>query len=269
MNIEVEKYYDSLVIQEWNRFNTPFPRFEFESTKMLIKKYFPKKGLVCDIGCGPGRYAIELLKLGYKVTLVDISKKSLEFCQKQLNKLGLKAEDYIHKNALNLDGLNRECYDAILLLGPMHHLIERAERKKVLENTRSVLKKNGIAIIAYLNSWGLLKAGISEFPEQLNRNKFLDQFLNEVSSRIGMASFTKAHFTLPEIAISEVESVGFKVISYAGCESFAGGMSKLINEIKEKHPQSYNKILKLVVKTCEYKQFRDTTEHLHLVAEKN
>jgi len=154
MNKEVEKYYDNKVIQEWKRLNIPFSRFEFESTKMLIKKYFPKKGLVCDIGCGPGIYAIELLKLGYKVTLVDISKKSLEFCQKQLNKLGLQAQEYICKDALKLDGLNREYYDAVLLLGPLYHLTKRAERKKVLENTRRILKKNGIAIIAYLNSWG-------------------------------------------------------------------------------------------------------------------
>jgi len=71
MNKEIEKYYDSLVIQEWERLNVPFPRLEFESTKMLIKKYFPKKGLVCDIGCGPGRYTIELLKMGHKVTLAS------------------------------------------------------------------------------------------------------------------------------------------------------------------------------------------------------
>ena len=58
-------------------------------------------------------------------------------------------------------------------------------------------------------------------------------------------------------------------MSYAGCESFAGGMSKLINEIEKKFPKSYKKILNLVVKTCEYEQFKDTAEHLHLVVEKN
>jgi len=46
-------------------------------------------------------------------------------------------------------------------------------------------------------------------------------------------------------------------------------MSKLINEIEKKYPKSYKKILNLVVKTCEYEQFKDTAEHLHLVVEKN
>ena len=82
MNKLVEKYYNNNANQEWNRFNTPFPKFEFEATKMLIKKYFPKEGFICDIGCGPGRYALELLKLGYKVTLIDISNKSLELAKK-------------------------------------------------------------------------------------------------------------------------------------------------------------------------------------------
>lgn len=90
MNKIVEKYYDNNASNEWNRFNTPFPKLEFEATKMLINKYFPKGGLVCDIGCGPGRYSLELLKLRYKVTLVDISEKSLEFAKNKIRKSGLK-----------------------------------------------------------------------------------------------------------------------------------------------------------------------------------
>ncbi len=186
-----------------------------------------------------------------------------------ISKSGLKAEEYLCLDAINLASLNPNHYDAVLLLGPLYHITKKADRIKVLEDTKRILKRNGIAIIAYLNSWGVLKAGLSEFPERLDRNNYLRQFLEEASFENGIEGFTVAHFTLPEVAISEVESVGFKVISYAGCESFAGGMSKLINEIEEKFPKSYKKILSLVVKTCEYKQFRDTTEHLHLVVEKN
>ncbi len=78
MNKEVEKFYNNKVNEEWERLETAWSKLEFEATKMLINKYFPRKGLVCDIGSGPGRYAIELIKSGYKVTLIDVSKKSLE-----------------------------------------------------------------------------------------------------------------------------------------------------------------------------------------------
>ena len=186
-----------------------------------------------------------------------------------IRKSGLKAEEYLCLNAINLDCLKSNHYDAVLLLGPLYHLTKKADRIKVLENTKRILKRNGIAIIAYMNSWGVLKAGFSDFPERLGRNNYLRQFLEEASFEKGIKGFTITYLTLPKKAISEVESMGFKIISYAGCESFAGGMIKLINEIKEKFPKSYKKILDLVVKTCEYEQFRDTTEHLHLAVKKN
>jgi 2-polyprenyl-3-methyl-5-hydroxy-6-metoxy-1,4-benzoquinol methylase len=111
-------------------------KLEFEATKMLINKYFPRKGLVCDIGSGPGRYAIELIKSGYKVTLIDVSKKSLELAKNMISKSGLKAEEYLCLDAINLASLNSNHYDAVLLLGPLYHITKKADRIKVLEDTK-------------------------------------------------------------------------------------------------------------------------------------
>lgn len=180
-------------------------------------------------------------------------------------KSGLKAEEYLCLNATNLDKLKSNIYDAVLLLGPLYHITKKADRLEVLQNTNRILKKNGKAIIAYMNSWGVLKAGFPDFPERFSNKKYLMQFLKETSFENGIEDWTVDHFTLPKKALSEVKSAGFKIISYAGCESFAGGMVKLINEINENYPKSYKNILDLVVETCECEQFRDTAEHLHIV----
>jgi S-adenosylmethionine-dependent methyltransferase len=77
MSEVVKKYYDQNAGDEWERLNHPYSRVEFESTMHLIGKYLPESGRVCDIGCGPGRYSIELLKRGYDVTLFELSQKEL------------------------------------------------------------------------------------------------------------------------------------------------------------------------------------------------
>lgn len=55
------------------RLDLPGFRLELLSTVRLIEKHFPPAGKIADIGSGPGRYAVELLKRGYRVTLVELS----------------------------------------------------------------------------------------------------------------------------------------------------------------------------------------------------
>lgn len=88
-------FYDTNATVEWERLDLPLCRIEFASTLRLIDKYFPKQGRVCDIGSGPGRYAIELIRRGYAVTLVDLSDKEISLARQQLDQLGLAAEQLI------------------------------------------------------------------------------------------------------------------------------------------------------------------------------
>jgi hypothetical protein len=51
----------------------PLCRIEFASTLALIDRYFTEGMKDFDVGGGPGRYTIELIKRGCKVTLLDLS----------------------------------------------------------------------------------------------------------------------------------------------------------------------------------------------------
>jgi S-adenosylmethionine-dependent methyltransferase len=68
----VKDFYNSNAVVEWERLDLPLCRVEFVSTLRLITKYFPKQGRVCDVGGGPGRYSIELIRRGYAVTLIMV-----------------------------------------------------------------------------------------------------------------------------------------------------------------------------------------------------
>ena len=73
MSQSVKDYYNKNAKMESERLDGGLCKIEFASTLGLIDRYFPKQGRVCDIGGGPGRYSIELLRRGYQVTLFDIS----------------------------------------------------------------------------------------------------------------------------------------------------------------------------------------------------
>ncbi|MBN1878218.1 MAG: hypothetical protein JXA33_28625 [Anaerolineae bacterium] len=69
--MEAEPFYDEFAPKEWERLEQY--RTEFAVSLKVINEFLPKSPCsVLDVGGGPGRYAIELARQGYSVTLLDI-----------------------------------------------------------------------------------------------------------------------------------------------------------------------------------------------------
>lgn len=263
----IKDYYNKNSKNEWLRLNDPYSRLEFFSTMYMIKKYFPSEGKILDIGSGPGRYSIELLKRGYRVTLMDLSNKSIDLAKNNIEAMNLKAENYICGDALYLDFIEDNFFDAILLMGPMYHIHSKEERIKILENCRRVLKEDGVILITYINSLGVLKVGVSDFPDEFKDiNKIYELFHEKSFSED--ESFTETYFTVPEKAIDEVSKSGFKILSRAGAESFLGGQAFYMTKYYIENKEIYFNLLKVATEKCEDERFRDSTEHLIIVAKK-
>ncbi|MGG5460083.1 class I SAM-dependent methyltransferase [Clostridium sp. B9] len=263
----IRDYYNENSKNEWLRLNDPYSRLEFFSTMYMIKEYFPSEGKILDIGSGPGRYSIELLKRGYNVTLMDLSDKSIDMAKKNIESLGLEADNYICGDALYLDFLEDNSFDGILLMGPMYHIHSKEERLKVLNQCKRVLRPGGIILITYINSLGVLKVGLSDFPQEFKEiDKIYDLF--DEKSFSADESFTETYFTVPEKALEEVNESGFDVLSRAGAESFLSGQAFYMTKYYLEDKEIYFNLLKVATEKCEDERFRDSTEHLLIVAKK-
>jgi S-adenosylmethionine-dependent methyltransferase len=265
----VQDFYNKNVVREWERLDTPLSRIEFATALRLIDKYFPSTGHVCDIGSGPGRYAIALLQHGYQVTLVDLSEALLQFAHTQIARLGLHAERCMHGDARDLSALASEVFDAALLMGPMYHVIEANDRRKVLGELRRVLKAGSPALITYLNAWGLIRTGLVDFPNRYCDVAFVRSMLAEhVFQGQELANFTECYWSTPPAALAEVQQAEFEVVSYASAQGFAGGMRPLLEPLATARPDVYANIVQVAAETSELPQYRDTGEHLHIVVRK-
>lgn len=267
MMSDVKDYYNNNAQNEWNRLDDPYARVELFSTLYMIKKYFPDGGKVLDIGSGPGRYSIELLKRGYNVSLMDISDKCINIAKANIESLGFNADKYVCGDALYLNGEKDNTYDGILLMGPMYHVHDNDKRLKILNECRRILKPSGVILISYINSWGVLKAGISEFPEEFEEIDNIYKLFNEQKFN-KEESFTESYFTTPPRALKEVKDSDLKVISYAGAESFLSGQGVYMTKHYLGNRKIYLNLLKVATEKCEEPQFRDSTEHLVIVAKK-
>ncbi len=269
MSEYVRNYYDSAPEREWERLETGLSRIEFGSTLRLIEKYFPSNGAICDIGSGPGRYAIELARRGYQVTLLDLSGKLLERAERAFAAEGINAERFVRGDARDLGVFENESFDCALLLGPLYHLIAREDRSQALREMIRILRPGGRAIVAFLNSWGLLRCGITGFPKRFNDPDFLRSMLGERTFEDPeRPNFTECHWSNPEIAGTELQDAGLRIVSYAGAEGFPNGMAPLLDSLRKDEPEAYANVLEFAAETSELPQFRDTTNHVHFVVEK-
>lgn len=268
MKEDVKDYYNKNAEFELNRLTNNYSVVEFKSTLHLVEKYVTKGATILDCGSGPGRYSIELLSRGYYVTLLDLSNESIEIAKKNIAAKGLVASGYFAESATNLEIFENESFDSVLVLGPMYHLHDYEERLKVLRDVNRILKPDGIAIVAYINSFGLLRASVSEFPDGFCEQALNDTFLKGNLKLSSEESFTSVYFTLPDFAVNEVKSAKLKVISTAGAESFLSGMKMQLDDLKSKNEDLYNEYVDTASKYCELEYYKNTTEHFLVVAQK-
>lgn len=117
---------------------------EFERNKELISRYLPKKGLIVDVGGGPGIYSEWLAGLGHDVILVDPVEKHI----RQANKRSAKAKQTFRSilgEAQKLE-LADNIADVVILHGPLYHLQSKADRIRAITEARRVLKPKGVVL---------------------------------------------------------------------------------------------------------------------------
>jgi len=70
---QIRQRYAGKAIQEWERlYSTPIMRIEYMITTHFLNRYLPNTGLILDAGSGPGRYAVDLAREGYRVVMFDL-----------------------------------------------------------------------------------------------------------------------------------------------------------------------------------------------------
>ena len=97
----VRQYYDEHAEHEWLRLESD--RVELAVTLRALAEYMPPPpARVLDIGGGPGRYAIELARQGYAVTLADISASELEIARAKVTDADVALHEIVTCDARDL-----------------------------------------------------------------------------------------------------------------------------------------------------------------------
>lgn len=169
---EVQAFYDKNAQNEWDRLDRH--RTEFAVTLRALKDYLPHSPAeVLDVGGGPGRYSIALTKLGYRVTMLDLSESCLQLAQKKAKEEGVSLAECLRGNAIDLRRFRDSSFDVVLLMGPLYHLLDVDSRDLAAKETQRVLKKNGLIFATFNTRYAPLRWSAKNEPEWLLHGKEL------------------------------------------------------------------------------------------------
>jgi ubiquinone/menaquinone biosynthesis C-methylase UbiE len=191
-------------------------------TRELIERHAPRPpATVLDVGGAAGAYALWLADAGYTVHLVDPVPRLVAEAERRGATQSRRLASCRVGDARALDFPDQTA-DIVLLLGPLYHLTEAADRARALSEARRVLKPGGRLFAAAISRWASALDGLSRDLFQDPRfAAIVEQDLREGQHRNPterLDYFTTAYFHRPDELRAEVLGAGLILEGLYGVE---------------------------------------------------
>ena len=144
---------------------------EFTRSKELIYEFLPPPpAVIYDIGGGYGEYACDLAAHGYEVHLFDLSETHIRMASELEKEHGVSLKEAQVADARDIPRPDASA-DAILLMGPLYHIVDREERLLCLRECRRLLKPGGYLFTAAITCYATTLWAITHY----DKNGLLDE----------------------------------------------------------------------------------------------
>ncbi|MBC8255137.1 MAG: methyltransferase domain-containing protein [Ardenticatenia bacterium] len=214
----IERCYDQQPEREWERMERH--RTECAVTLRALAEHLPPPpARVLDCGGGPGRYAIELARRGYEVILFDLSTGCLQLAREK---------------ATDLSRFSNASFDAVLLMGPLYHLLEEDERRQALAEARRVLVAGGLVFAAFISRYATLRWAAAHEPSWPLEHPDLTGMIltmGVLPPRGESDAEFVAYFAHPIEVVLLCQRAGFEIVTVLGVEGLVSMIEDGVNAL--------------------------------------
>jgi SAM-dependent methyltransferase len=211
---EILAYYDRG--KEASRLRQGVGRLEFWRTQDILRRVLPTpRGRLLDVGGGCGVHASWLAADGWEVVLVDPVPSHVASASSLVTAFVGDARSLSFADA---------SAEVVLLLGPLYHLTDPADRLAALAEAVRVVRPGGTVVVATINRHAALH-------DQLNRGGWFEPRRRDRLEATGATGivhsggdFTTAYLHHPAEIASEMAAAGLAVSGQYGVEGAVGLM---------------------------------------------
>jgi ubiquinone/menaquinone biosynthesis C-methylase UbiE len=198
---------------------------------------------VIDVGGGPGVYSAWLAAQGYRVELVDPVPLHVEEARR-LSNAGASFD--VHLGDARQLPFGDAIADAMLLMGPIYHLVERTDRDLALAEARRVLRPGGVLIAAAIGRFAWLCDAVAR--DLTRERRVVDSVVASVET--GMSTQDPrpqafhAYFHRPDELRDEITTAQFESVEIVAVE----GIGHLLHDVNQRlaDPSSAEPLLELL-----------------------
>ncbi|HKQ79135.1 MAG TPA: class I SAM-dependent methyltransferase [Blastocatellia bacterium] len=262
---DIAQFYNSNPDDEQGRLEQH--QLEYDLTWRYLQEYLPSRGAILEIGAATGRYTRELARRKYSVTAVDLSPALIERCRQNLAEESLEAQvRYVIADARNLVEVTGSRFDAVLLMGPLYHLIEEADRKLALKEAVDRLLVGGVLFSSFLSRFGVIGDLIKGAPHWIEDQEHVRSFIEggKRPENFPRGGFRGYFARACEIA-SLHESLGLHTLVLAGVEPGISADDDSYNRLQGEQRQLW---LNLLYKISQEESTLGASRHLLYIGKK-
>ena len=229
----ISAHYET-AFDEDQRLRRGLGRLELARVQEIVRRHLPAGARVLDVGGATGVHAEWLLDDGHAVHLVDLVPGHVAQAEARLGGSERFHASVGDARALALPDAS---VDAVLLLGPLYHLTDRADRLATWREALRVVVPGGVVIAMAINRFASLFDGLAQsylFDPAFRAIVAQDLATGVHENPTGDPRwFTTAYFHRPEELPAEATEAGLDVRETVGVEGLAHWIRPLASALDD------------------------------------
>ncbi|WP_143517194.1 class I SAM-dependent methyltransferase [Pseudonocardia sp. MH-G8] len=220
---DIHAFYAEHYVEDDRLHTTAHGRLEYERTRELLRRYLPNPpARVLDVGGATGVHARWLAADGYAVHVVDLVPEHVAVAA------ALPGVTAAVGDARQLAEPDAHA-DATLLLGPLYHLVDRAERVRALREAARVTVPGGLVAAAVISRHSVIlemaaRARIDDTTEPLLRE------ITDTGHHDPRLGFTTAYLHRADELADEMREAGLREVGVHGVEGPLGSVLRALED---------------------------------------
>jgi ubiquinone/menaquinone biosynthesis C-methylase UbiE len=268
-------FYNSWGAREWDRLDSSFEnRVNYRIHRELLAEYVKPGDEVLEAGAGPGRFTIEMARIGATVTACDLSDVQLSVNKQKVTDAGLAGQvtGWHQADIVNLSQFESNRYDAVVCVGSVLSCVLDRAPDAVSELVRTC-KPGGHIVISVTSRHGYVRAFLQEIlklagtgPDQLSAVDAAVRTGDVVGVQADIELLTTHFFTWDELR-SLLLARNCEIVA-ASASNFFSADSPELDEALAANPALMDAFLAWELEACRAPGAIDSGTHIITVARK-